>query len=34
VILQRGGPADLRGLLERETVMWGNLIRQAGIRAE
>ena len=34
VILQQGGPADLRGLLERETVMWGNLIRQAGIRAE
>jgi acyl-CoA dehydrogenase len=34
VILQRGTPADLRGLLQRETVMWGNLIRQAGIRAE
>jgi tripartite-type tricarboxylate transporter receptor subunit TctC len=34
VILQRGGPADLRGLLQRETVMWGDLIRQAGIRAE
>jgi tripartite-type tricarboxylate transporter receptor subunit TctC len=34
VVLQRGGPADLRGLVERETVQWGTLIRDAGIRAE
>ena len=34
VALQRTSPAELRALLERETAMWGSLIREAGIRAE
>jgi tripartite-type tricarboxylate transporter receptor subunit TctC len=34
VVLQRGTPQALHDLLVRETAMWGELIRSAGIRAE